>query len=295
MKKSEVLPAAAPADVRAAIQGAYDWLTTLGFPEILPVMRNLRGLLDAPQPAQADERAACTHQWTWADGKCADCGASTKQPTPTGGMTLGERIAHVGGRVTEDGTVEFGSVMALDALVQHVLRDTGAAASPGAEAVALTDEGIIQLFEEKADVDLEVYHGIAASTVLSFARALLAAPQPAQADAPAHAAECPHCDGEGVIESDSGTSPCACQWDAQEGMPTFGQRKVQADEPARAMTMEDGYLIQWLRFIGQAPFECDPSIIARRLLSAKATEEEKHLVAELIDKWARAYVKRFPK
>lgn len=167
MKKSEVLPAAAPADVRAAIQDAYDWLTTLGFPEILPVMRNLRGLLDAPQPAQAD--------------------------------------------------------------------------------------------------------------------------------APAHAAECPHCDGEGVIEGDSGTSPCACQWDAQEGMPTFGQRKVQADEPARAMTMEDGYLIQWLRFIGQAPFECDPSIIARRLLSAKATEEEKHLVAELIDKWARAYVKRFPK
>lgn len=58
---------------------------------------------------------------------------------------------------------------------------------------------------------------------------------------------------------------------------------------------DDGYLIQWLRFIGQEPFECDPSIIARRLLSAKATEEEKHLVAELIDKWARAYVKRFPK
>lgn len=64
-----------------------------------------------------------------------------------------------------------------------------AAASPAAEAVALTDEGIIQLFEEKADVDLEVYHGIAASTVLSFARALLAAPQPAQADAPAEARE----------------------------------------------------------------------------------------------------------
>ncbi|CAJ7293506.1 Uncharacterised protein [Burkholderia pseudomallei] len=102
MKKSKVLPAAAPADVRAAIQDAYDRLTTLGFPEILPVMRNLRGLLDAPQPAQAD--------------------------------------------------------------------------------------------------------------------------------APAHAAECPHCDGEGVIEGDSGTSPCACQRDAQEGMSTFGPRKVQADE-----------------------------------------------------------------
>lgn len=306
-----------------------------------------------PSAAPADERAACTHQWTWADGKCADCGASTKQPTPTGGMTLGERIAHVGGRVKEDGIVEFGSVMALDALVQHVLRDTSAAASPAEEAVALTDEGIIQLFEEKVDVDLEVYHGIAASTVLSFARALLAAPQPAhaeaaspaaegetedhecvyengdgvcrqcaelakhhraaaspaaervtaalqalsadvhtlgdgwandeamiglakkylrvepkpaspelslwrdfvllavtdaapqpaQADAPAHAAECPHCDGEGVIEGDSGTSPCACQRDAQEGMPTFGARRAQADAPAEARERDDPELI----------------------------------------------------
>ncbi|CAM8762925.1 hypothetical protein NCM_00853 [Burkholderia pseudomallei] len=61
-----------------------------------------------------------------------------------------------------------------------------------------------------------------------------AASQPAQADAPAHAAECPHCDGEGVIEGDSGTSPCACQRDAQEGMPTFGARRAQADAPAEA-------------------------------------------------------------
>ncbi|KGS79537.1 hypothetical protein [Burkholderia pseudomallei] len=56
----------------------------------------------------------------------------------------------------------------------------------------------------------------------------------APADAPAHAAECPHCDGEGVIEADSGASPCACAQDAQEGMPTFGARKAQADAPAEA-------------------------------------------------------------
>ncbi|KGC39861.1 gp43 domain protein [Burkholderia pseudomallei] len=54
------------------------------------------------------------------------------------------------------------------------------------------------------------------------------------ADAPAHAAECPHCDGEGVIEADSGASPCACAQDAQEGMPTFGARRTQADAPAEA-------------------------------------------------------------
>ncbi|AHE34902.1 putative gp43 [Burkholderia pseudomallei MSHR511] len=70
-----------------------------------------------------------------------------------------------------------------------------------------------------------------------------AAPQPAQADAPAHAAECPHCDGEGVIEGDSGTSPCACQRDAQEGMPTFGARRAQADAPAEARERDDPELI----------------------------------------------------
>ncbi|KGX96474.1 hypothetical protein Y023_5062 [Burkholderia pseudomallei A79D] len=58
--------------------------------------------------------------------------------------------------------------------------------------------------------------------------------QPAQADAPAHATECPHCDGEGVIEADGGASPCACAQDAQEGMPTFGARRTQADAPAEA-------------------------------------------------------------
>lgn len=43
--------------------------------------------------------------------------------SPTAGMPLGERIAHVGGRVTEEGLVEFGSPMAVDALILHVLRD----------------------------------------------------------------------------------------------------------------------------------------------------------------------------
>lgn len=41
----------------------------------------------------------------------------------THGMTLGERIAHVGGRTNAQGYVEFGSPMAVNALIQHVLRD----------------------------------------------------------------------------------------------------------------------------------------------------------------------------
>ncbi|WP_231755892.1 MULTISPECIES: DUF551 domain-containing protein [unclassified Burkholderia] len=58
--------------------------------------------------------------------------------------------------------------------------------------------------------------------------------------APAHTAECPHCDGEGVIEADSGASPCACAQDAQEGMQTFGARWTQADAPTgRVVSVSD--------------------------------------------------------
>lgn len=171
--------------------------------------------------------------------------------------------------------------------------ETRAAALPGAEAVTLTDDQRAAIKDAYDRLTTLGFPEIL--PVMRNLRGLLDAPQPAQADAPAHAAECPHCDGEGVIEGDSGTSPCACQMDVQEGMPTFGPRKVQAYDPARAMTREDEYLIKWLGFISQDPFERDPSSIARRLLRAKATEEEKRLVAELIDKWARAYVKRFPK
>ena len=42
--------------------------------------------------------------------------------SPTKGMNLGERIAHAGGRENEAGYIEFGSVMAVDALINHVLR-----------------------------------------------------------------------------------------------------------------------------------------------------------------------------
>jgi hypothetical protein len=48
---------------------------------------------------------------------------TTAEKSPTFGMNLGQRIAHVGGRVTESLTVEFGSAMAVNALIHHVLRD----------------------------------------------------------------------------------------------------------------------------------------------------------------------------
>lgn len=62
------------------------------------------------------------------------------EPSPTAGMTLGERIEHVGGRTNAAGYIEFGSPMAVDALIQHALRDVladrerRAQTAPGAEA-----------------------------------------------------------------------------------------------------------------------------------------------------------------
>jgi len=44
--------------------------------------------------------------------------------SPTAGMNLWGRILHVGGRENANGYIEFGSVMAVGALIKQVLRDT---------------------------------------------------------------------------------------------------------------------------------------------------------------------------
>lgn len=43
--------------------------------------------------------------------------------SPTSGMSIGERIAHVGGRTKEDHCVEFGSILAVSLLLDHLARD----------------------------------------------------------------------------------------------------------------------------------------------------------------------------
>lgn len=62
------------------------------------------------------------------------------QPNERGAaMTLGERIAHVGGRENAAGYIEFGSVMAIDALIQHVLRDARIASAATVKGDELTE------------------------------------------------------------------------------------------------------------------------------------------------------------
>lgn len=64
--------------------------------------------------------------------------------SPTKGMNLAERIAHVGGRENDNGYVEFGSVMAVHALINHVIRDLGSALPKvKAEHTPVTDKMIV--------------------------------------------------------------------------------------------------------------------------------------------------------
>ena len=68
--------------------------------------------------------------------------AGSGEAYATAGMNLGERIAYVGGRENEQGYVEFGSPMAVKALIDHVLRDI---ASPPAQPKVPDREALIEL------------------------------------------------------------------------------------------------------------------------------------------------------
>ncbi|AJX20078.1 hypothetical protein AQ910_27490 [Burkholderia pseudomallei] len=194
-----------------------------------------------------------------ADGACKRCGSTTAQACNDAGCFYlesgdGEPSAAPADERTasfEAWCDRFPEISAVERL-RDAWQEARAAASPAAERVTAAlqalsadvhtlgdgwanDEAMIGLAKKYLRVEPKP-----ASPELSLWRDFVllavtdAAPQPARADAPAHAAECPHCDGEGVIEGDSGTSPCACQRDAQEGMPTFGARRAQADAPAEA-------------------------------------------------------------
>lgn len=79
-----------------------------------------------------DTQKSKRHNWDDAGERCLDCGdkdwfaglkCSGKSSSPTKGMSLGERISHVGGRENKNGYIEFGSVMAVHALISHLIRD----------------------------------------------------------------------------------------------------------------------------------------------------------------------------
>ncbi|WP_323120021.1 hypothetical protein [Burkholderia alba] len=161
------------------------------------------------EAAASHAAEVCAHQWTWVDGKCADCGASTQQPTPTTGMTLSERIAHVGGRVTDGGTVEFGSAMAVDALIKHVLRDSRSPAMAANELPHWFDMFLTNVCEISDRNSPEGEPDAIVATLDELRNCALnaieqcvsyAVPVPAQADAPAEARTTCMCSGLGPCE-----------------------------------------------------------------------------------------------
>lgn len=65
--------------------------------------------------------------------------------SPTHGMSLDERIEHVGGRTNTAGYIEFDNVMAVSALIDHVLRDSPA---PRSALTAVQDvAGLVEALE----------------------------------------------------------------------------------------------------------------------------------------------------
>ncbi|MDI9680433.1 DUF551 domain-containing protein [Burkholderia cenocepacia] len=148
-------PAPAPAGERAALsEDRIDWIANAHCPGGTAHPVNVKNAIrEALREARvsANETQTCSHQWTWADGKCADCGMIAQQPHAESGMTLAERIAHVGGRITEGGYVEFGSAMAVDALIQHVLRDARASANETGAEGATDSNGLISRPDLESD------------------------------------------------------------------------------------------------------------------------------------------------
>ncbi|WP_208455489.1 hypothetical protein [Burkholderia gladioli] len=79
--------------------------------------------------------------------------ASAREPSPTAGMNLGERIKHVGGRENAAGYIEFGSVTAVDALIKQVIRDLPRPSPSDAIDTALLREALDDQCAFQAEID----------------------------------------------------------------------------------------------------------------------------------------------
>jgi uncharacterized protein YceH (UPF0502 family) len=133
----EAMLAAAPAPVeRLATDGGRNQRFEGLFEGETPDQRNAR--LASAAPVERVEQEAVSY-YERAHG----------EKSPTHGMNLGERIAHVGGRTNAAGYMEFGSVMAVSALIDHVLRDSPA---PQPAPTAAQDvEGLVDRIVPRID------------------------------------------------------------------------------------------------------------------------------------------------
>lgn len=125
----KVVPVEPTIDMAAAGRDSSGGFMTLGMSE--QIYRAM--LAAAPAPVELVEQEPVSY-YERAHG----------EKSPTHGMSLDERIAHVGGRTNAAGYMEFGSVMAVSALIDHVLRDSPA---PQPAPVAAQDVAGLHLLE----------------------------------------------------------------------------------------------------------------------------------------------------
>ena len=128
-----VVPVEATRDMIDAANSARGWVETDSTNRA-----SYRAMLAAaPEPVERVEQEAVSY-YERAHG----------EKSPTHGMSLDERIAHVGGRTNAAGYVEFGSVMAVSALIDHVLRDSPAPQPAPTAAQDVAGPTILELMEK---------------------------------------------------------------------------------------------------------------------------------------------------
>ncbi len=125
-------------DERARLAAQAPDLPTVNFdPQTIAVQicRDVAELGDRNSPPEQPDMMLVTAEelfgiaiGAFADNAAAPVLTASTEPeggavSPTAGMTIAQRILHVGGRNNAAGYVEFGSTQAVEALVRQVIRD----------------------------------------------------------------------------------------------------------------------------------------------------------------------------
>lgn len=87
--------------------------------------------------------------------------SSEKEPSPTAGMSIEQRILHVGGRNNQAGYVEFGSAQAVQAMISQILRDLpNEQLAPSGQVFGIIDQeyGRILTIARPAGLELWLFH-----------------------------------------------------------------------------------------------------------------------------------------
>ena len=154
----ERIDAIADLVIKSMPDGLRGFIRTWGYHQFARALLDVCAGYYRPVPAQAvlDEQQRLEEE---AQEPAAPT-VAPREPSPTTGMSIEQRILHVGGRNNSAGYVEFGSVQAVTALVRQALRDiklncaSPAQAVPDGkrQAVLLTDERLDALADEVFDL-----------------------------------------------------------------------------------------------------------------------------------------------